>query len=413
MPPTSSDTPDFTLHRPAPLLGVFRFRPVGSWIAIGAVLLFFLLCWSAFFAFVEPPFEGRPAPRIEADSSTYFVLAGILPANDLYDSRDRRLITFSANLFGPVLIATVLRNPFFVVIFNCLLFLAMANTAALIPGVRRRYFCLFMALNAQTLVSIATLNKEILASFGLVAFMASRLGNRHRKLLLFLAFALSMMARWEQVAILSLFIVLESRLSPFRGRHKLSLLSVTVGLGVAYSLAIRLIGFDVASFLAQAEGAGILTTLNKIQASFGFPLVVIPKAALNLFNRTLTPNYFFSDAFLTGEFSDLNNQVVIHLQCLANAVLFAAAVWQRRLLLSRPIPYFMALYVIVTSISPFVQARYEYPIYALLCIELARTEASFNTAPKTKRRFSTLPVPNSSGPSLHPRPRFVDWSLPS
>jgi hypothetical protein len=404
----SSGTIPDTFHRPAPLLSLFRPKPVGSWMAIGTVLFFFLLCWAAFFAFVEPAWEGTPTQRIEADSSTYFVIAGLLPETDAYSSNSQ-LISFRGNLFGPVLIAKTLRNPFFVVIFNCLLFVAMTQTAGLIPGVRRRIFCLLMALNAQTLVSIATLNKEILASFGLVALMASRLGNRHRKLLLFVAFTLSLMARWEQVAIVLIFILLESRFSPFRNRHKLSLLSVTLALGVAYSLAIRLIGFDLASFLAQAEGAGILTTLNKIQASFGFPLVVIPKAMLNLFNRTITPTYFFSDAYLSEGFGDLSNQVIIHLQCLAMTVLFVAAVWKRRLLLSRPIPYFMALYVIVTSLSPFVQARYEYPIYALLCIELARTKESFDTDRVAKRRFSILPA----APSPEPQPSFADRAIPT
>jgi hypothetical protein len=90
-------------------------------------------------------------------------------------------------------------------------------------------------------------------------------------------------------------------------------------------------------------------------------------------------------------------------------VLFVAAVWKRRLLLSRPIPYFIALYVIVTSLSPFVQARYEYPIYALLCIELARTKESFDTDRVAKRRFSILPA----APSPEPQPSFADRAIPT
>jgi hypothetical protein len=42
--------------------------------------------------------------------------------------------------------------------------------------------------------------------------------------------------------------------------------------------------------------------------------------------------------------------------------------------MSSPFPFFMALYLIITAANPFVQPRYEYPIYVLLCFELARNE---------------------------------------
>jgi hypothetical protein len=385
----SSDS--LTTHaRPTFLPALFQPRPVGSWIAIGTMMLYLLLCWAAFFAFVEPAFEGRPADRIEADSATYYEIADQMRVNrGLSSGKD--LLTFNANLIGPVVIAQLLRTPFFVVLLNCFLFAAMTQTAALIPGVRRRFFCLLMALNAQTLVSIATLNKEILASFGLVAFMASRLQKRHRVMLLVVAFTLSIMARWEQAAILLLYMLLESRISLLRRRHLVSLLFVIGVLTVAYVIVVRYSSIDIAAFLAQnTETAGPIARMAEIQANFGFPLVVLPRAVLNLTNRALTPNFFWSDAYLTADFTDLQNQFISQLQGLATAVLLVVAFLTRRMSLRRPIPYFIALYVIVTSVSPFIQPRYQYPVYALLCLELARTGKAYiaeNVALRDKERY--------------------------
>jgi hypothetical protein len=341
------------------------------------MLLYFFLCWTAFFAFVEPGFEGKPSDRIEADSTTYFTIADYHRVNRGL-SDDQNLVTFNANLIGPVWIAQTLRTPFFVVILNCFLFVAMTQMAALIPGVRRRFFCLLMALNPQTVVSIATLNKEILASVGLVAFMASRLQHRYRALLLIVAFTLSMMARWEQAAILLLYLLLESRVSLLRRRHVLSLLIVIAVLTVAYAIVARFSPIDIASFLAQnTETSGPIAKMAEIQAYYGFPLVLLPKAILNLTNRVLTPNFFWSDAYLTGDFTDLQNQFISQLQGLATAVLLVAAFLTHRMSLRRPMPYFIALYVIVTSVSPFIQPRYQYPVYALLCVELARSAKAY------------------------------------
>ncbi|MGI8771905.1 MAG: hypothetical protein ACR2JE_10760, partial [Acidobacteriaceae bacterium] len=77
MPSTSPGAPAATHHRPASPLALFGPRGVGSWIAIGTALLYLLLCWTAFFAIVQPFFEGTGGLRLEADSSTYFAVAGI------------------------------------------------------------------------------------------------------------------------------------------------------------------------------------------------------------------------------------------------------------------------------------------------------------------------------------------------
>ncbi|MGI8770853.1 MAG: hypothetical protein ACR2JE_05410, partial [Acidobacteriaceae bacterium] len=281
------------------------------------------------------------------------------------------LLSFAANLFGPVMVAKALRTPFLVAVFNCFLLVLMVRLAGGIPGVRRRYFLLLYMLNAQSLVSIVTLNKEIFASLGLVAFFAWN-ASRRRYWLFALAAVFSIMARWEQLAVILLYLFLENRFSPFRKRHKTALLFVIGFLTILYPLALRFSGIDISGILAIADSSGLISRMDSIQANFGLPLVIVPKIMMNLFNRMLVPTYFLGSEFLSLNFTDLQSNVIIHLQTLAMLVLFVAALFKRRLDLSRPIPYFIALYLILTAISPFIQTRYEYPVYVLLCIQLAR-----------------------------------------
>ena len=247
-----SDT-SATLARPAPLLDLFRPKPVGSWVALGTAILYISMCWIVFFAIVLPFFKGTGQVSIEADSTTYYVVAGIDVAAGSAFSTNNTLLTFAGNLLGPVLIAKLLRDPLFVAIFNCILLAIMVQMVALIPGTRRRYFLLLFCLNAQSVPAILTLNKEILASFGLVAFLAAVESKPRRYWLFAVALLFSLMARWEQVAIILLYLVLECRISPFRARHKTALLFMLGALTVIYPLAIRFSGIDLAGFLAVAE----------------------------------------------------------------------------------------------------------------------------------------------------------------
>jgi hypothetical protein len=40
----------------------------------------------------------------------------------------------------------------------------------------------------------------------------------------------------------------------------------------------------------------------------------------------------------------------------------------------RPLAFLMIIYMILTAVTPFVQPRYNYFVYVLLCLELARKD---------------------------------------
>jgi hypothetical protein len=375
-----------------PILGIFRQRPVASWVAIGAAILAALFCWAIFFGSVEPRFEGYPAPSVEADATTYFSIAGVLPTPAEYENK--RIVSFTGNLFGPVLIAKVLREPFFVILFNFVLLAFMVHLAAQIPGMRRHCFLPLFFLNAESYVAIATLNKEILASVGLVAFAVAIYTPKRRTRYLLVAALFSMMARWEQLAVILLYMLLESRRSPFRGRHKTSLAFVLAVLTVAYVAVVRFSGLDLSGFLAVALSSGLVARLDNLQANFGLPIVIIPKGLMNLFNRLLLPTFFFSNDYWSGDFQELQGSVIIHLHTLAMLLVWVVAVVKHRLRFSQKIPFLIFLYVMVTSVSPFIQPRYQFPMYILLCLQLSLAPESkaLADAPRVARsRPVTVP----------------------
>ena len=358
---------------------LFSPKPLNSWVAIGVVVLAILICWGSFLSFVEPGFEGHSTPTIDADSTTYYEIAGILPANPEFEGA--QLVTFGGNLLGPVLVAKILRKPVFVTLFNFFLLSLMVHIASHIPEVRRRYFLLLFFLNAESVVSLVTLNKEIFSAVGVVAFIAFIAVKTHRKRFFLVALIFSIMARWEQLAIILLYALLECRYSPFRHRHKLALLFVLAILTVTYTAILRYSGLDLSGFLAVAESSGVVARLDNIQANFGLPLVILPKALMNLFNRLLSPAYFVSNDFLTADFNALQTNIIIHLHSIAMLALAGVALIKHRLGVSRPIPYLIYLYVMITSVSPFIQPRYEFPVYALLCLQLSIDPAFFAKSP--------------------------------
>jgi hypothetical protein len=392
-------TPTSPISEAYPLPGIFRAKPIGSWVAVAALILLILMCCAVFFGFVETRYEGYWAPNIEADSDTYYQIAGVAASNFEGESQPS-LISFDGNLLGPVLIAKALRYPFLVAIFNTFLLMWMVHTAGKIPGLRRRYFVLLFFLNAESFVAIVSLNKEILAAFGLVALAVAFSRPSKQKRYIALAAVFSLMARWEQLAILLLYLLLESRFSPFRRRHKLSLAFLLGILTIMYTAIVRYSGINLAGFLAVAETSGTIARLDNIQANFGLPLVIVPKILMNLFNRFLLPEYFVSSDFFASDFSELQGSIIIHLHTLAMLILMAVAFAKRRLGVSRPVPYLIYLYLLITAVSPFIQPRYEYPVYILLCLQLSISPEFF---PKRLPR-----VVNSTGDALLAPPHLFE-----
>jgi hypothetical protein len=355
---------------PTGATGLNWSAPLESWMRLMALIGFLGLCVVTFFAIEQPIESFHSNLRLGADSHTYFAFAEMLQQNGAHHVE---FIGLSANFIGPVAMALVLKTPFWVMVANIAMFLFAIEMCAPVKGLSRTSLGLLLALNATTLVSLVTLNKEIFALTATLLLCRYIYTESRSKIFLLIILAVGLLARWEQPAITLAFLLFRREGSFFRRHPYAALLLLIAVITVAYPLALDSRNVDLTAFTDQAQGSNAILALNHVQSSFGFPLVLIPKAAMSLFGRMLTPGYWLTD-YLHQDFTDLANQYVIHLHCLAMLVVSLVALCKGKLNLSRPLPFFMALYLIITAANPFVQPRYEYPIYVLLCFELARRE---------------------------------------
>lgn len=386
------------MHKP--FGDLFEVRSPKSWLIIFGLFVYFAFSWATYTFTVEPLYESMNPLTIGADSGAYFELSGVSAAEQGNVDKGS-LVNLGGSSLGPVAVAIVFRTEFGVACFNCFLFLLLLWWSTRIPGVRGDWFALFMVLNPQTLPTLMTLNKEILAVAGLVAFgvyIYSRTaegGSKSSRLMLFLALALSILGRWEQVIILFWYLAVESRRSPFRGKPRQSIVALLLFLSVAYAAAMHILHINLQGFLSQTQGGGLITKLDSIQAMGGYFLVAPFKILMNIAGRFVTPGYFLHDYWFDDFGTSLQNRYIGILASLGMLIVLGVLLVKDRLRFSRPLIHVAFIYFICTAVNPFIQPRYMYPGYALLALELARKKSSLEPV---------LPLPTP--PALPPSYRY-------
>jgi hypothetical protein len=357
--------------------GRFLLKPLRSWLMIGAFGLYIAVCGVIFTLSVQPIY-GLSVYLVAADSDTYFSAAGL--DQDKVGSEPEQysdLVGLGGSVVGPVIIATIGRNRYGVAVINCLLFLLTIQVAAAVPGLSRRVFAGLLMLNALTVPALITLNKEILAIAGL-AFFAKYLYSKKRPLwLLGVIVILSTMARWQQTAFIFIYLVMEWRHSPLRQRPKTAIAALILFVSAAWAVIAWRFGGLIAAY-ASLQGeitSGTISRLNAIQSKGGFFLVVWPKILMNVSGRLVQVQYFAHE-WIESDFHDLQNTVIGNLHSIAMLLMLGVMVATGRFRLARPLVYFTFIYLILTSVSPLIQNRYEYPAYALLAMEMARKKES-------------------------------------
>jgi hypothetical protein len=351
-----------------------------------AVYTFLSLC--VFFSLVQPWINGDSVMRIGADSDRYWDVARLLL--DPSHSYGASLISFNGNFLGPVILAYVVRYQFLVVVFNYLLFFLALRLASSIPGVSTYLFLGLLMLNLETAISLITLNKEI---FGLLSavLVAKYLLSEERPLFyLGLGLIASLATRWEQAVLVCLVAVFTRKNSFFSRRHKLALVYVIAGITIAYPLFVRFKGQYLMAFIQYDQGANTIVKLNHLQAAYGFPIVLLPKIAMTLLGELIRPTYYLGGQFWEDGFLDFHSQIILPLFSIALVSLLLLALARGKLATKRPIAFMIAIYLIGTALTPFIQPRYEYFVYVLLCLELARTD------PEPGPAIATVTLPKLS-----------------
>ena len=345
-------------------------RSLNKWFFIWTFCVYLVLCWACFFAFEQPRLNHQSYYRFGADSPTYW---------DTFDYREqhadsgRSLVSFDANLFGPVAIATVLRTGIAVGIFNILLFFIAIEIACSIPGVDRYRLLFLLMICSETAPALVTLNKEILVLFSVLLLAKYVSTEKRSKFLLATVLVASVLTRWEQVAIILLFLFLQRKGSVFQRNPRFAVASVIAALTVSYGLIVAIPGSGIAGFTIYARDANTIAKLNNIQAHFGFPLVVAPKILMDLTGQLLRP-LTFADWLSSYGYTDIHSAIIIPLFSIVLIPVLVIAYRRGKLNPRNPIALLIIIYLLVVAVTPFVQPRYNYFVYVLLCLELAKKE---------------------------------------
>jgi hypothetical protein len=348
---------------------IFTPRPLRVWLVIGLFVVYLIVSYFIFFETIAPVADFRVQPIIAADPAAYWEASGVRTIN--FADQQYTGASASSNLFGPVIQAKVLRTDLNVALFNCLLFIFCLSLLRSMPEFDRATFLLLMMINPFLLVSLISLNKEIFALAGIVVFIRYTDAKRFRFFWLTLALSLSLFARWQQVLVLLLYVLYESKFSPLRGKRRKGIAVTVVGFTIAYGLMYRLVPFFFAALLAQAEAGHTILMLDNIQAYFGFPLVAIPKIMMNCMGHFISPGYFLS-VYPHEDFTNWRDQIFMQMHTFSLTALLAGMLFGRKLHLKHAPVYLLALYLLMTAVNPMVQPRYEYAAYVLLCLEASR-----------------------------------------
>jgi hypothetical protein len=361
-------------------------RPLKKWLLIWLLCLYLAVCWGFYFVWEQPRLDHENYVRFGADSPTYWDAVKYRSDHANNDT----LVSFSGNLLGPVLIGTVFRNGIAVALFNIFLFFLGVEIASTIPGVDRYRLVLLLCLCSETAPALVTLNKEILVLFSTLLLAKYICSERRSFLLLCVVLAVSLFARWEQIALIFLFLFLRRKGSIFERNPKFAIGIVIAMLTVLYALIARLPGSGLGAFTQYTKNANTIAKLDKIQENFGFPLVLAPKILMNLLGELLRPWTFVSEYYQLG-WGDIHSIFIIPLFSIAMCTLLVIAYRQGKLNPHRPIAFLIIIYAITTAVTPFVQPRYNYFAYILLALELSRKEDPAEENVSLKAPVKTAP----------------------
>lgn len=343
------------------------------WIRADAVAAVVILAWyliaTAFFFFIvaEPALLRETFVRVGADSLTYIDIARYLELTGQFTLSNA--VSLSFNYFGPVLLLLLTDyNHGLIFLFNVLVFGASVIALARHYDFNRFWFALLVIINPITLLSLTTVNKEVLGFAGilylLVYLRSGRLGH------LALAVLLAAMTRWQQVAFI---LILLPYLRFLRLDRRLFTWGPVLALMIAsllYPFVGRVFDFtgdtnatNIRNQFAQA--GGLVPLLNRLQENFLYWVAFIPKALLNYVGNFPRVTRVFDP----NDTADFYNRMLVGHQ-LAMLVVLVALLWRRTFRAARMETQIILIYSIFYCISLAISYRYFYPIYPVFLLLL-------------------------------------------
>jgi hypothetical protein len=320
------------------------------------IALLFLILW------VIPSLDGRSTEHLGADSITYIRMAKSIRQGTPDPLTLAALATFPNGLWSPVLIAFLIPNNYVIAGMNCVLFFGTIYLFAKTFEFSHLLFTLLLLVNPTTFTSLLALNKEIIDLFLVALILYAK--TKHRSGLLILCILLAAFNRFEVAVAMSLFLFLTSKYNVFKKSRTLSLILLTAAISIFLPLFA---GKILSTHMEEASNAGIVALLNSLEANYLYILAVIPKIIQNFIGHLFEVSHWLptsADEAKLAYMYWLNNVI--------NLFVLLMIAYKKTFSLRSNVVYFALIGSIVMAVSPVIQPRYFYFVYALLCLELSR-----------------------------------------
>jgi hypothetical protein len=350
--------------------------PMRDWLFWYCFAIFMCSLILLFFRVAQPALLGKIPVRIWADSPSFLWQAGVdvdpglllqehsyqleVPAGEIDWTTT---VSFGSNYLGPIVIAVLAGSNFRIMLVNYALFFAALYYLFRLKDIRRKLLVTLILIDPFVIMSILTVNKEIIVLLAVALFayyIEKGFIEKSSWLFLPLLLAVSFLARWEQAAFVLLWILLVSRLNPFRN-HRLVVILVLV-------MSISIIAPHVKSLTSAwiVEGT-TMNDLNSMQQNYMYFLVLIPKFIL-----TSAQTLIYVPSYSKINWYDLANGAFVLVHEALMVGVCVALIISRRLRLRSDIVYAALLFTVIFCVAPLAQPRYLYAVYVFACIELAR-----------------------------------------
>ncbi len=327
-----------------------------------------------FFQYGLPSLEGKISQQMYSDSVTYEEAADALGPDD-------KLITIGGNYLGPLLVLRFFDfNRIVIHYFNLSIIFCSILIAFRYLNVNRGILLLAVLSSPLLLFSTFGVNKEVFLlplSVCLAVFL-----QRRKAIWLVLAIVTALFVRWQMVLFVLLVFLVTSKLNIFHAKRWTILAVLTVAIAIAYPTLvsgpleeIEQISVEGAQDEIGTEASGVYPTMQEIQRSYGYVLVVIPKTTQLLVG--LLSRFSVSAIEL-----DFWNNFVLMSQSLHNLFLIGLAFSYRRFTFSEDYFFLICIFAIMFAVTPVFAPRYFYPIAIWLALWLSSKNSRSRRRPR-------------------------------
>ena len=323
--------------------------------------------------FMIPALNGENNLRLWADSTHYIQLA---------ETQLKYGLNTDLNFFSiPTILVFFKNNLCLVIGLNILVFLIAFTSLCRCFDFRREAFLFWTFINPMFVFALLTPGKEIFA-FSAVSMLNCFIKTKKYSYLV-LAGLLCLFARGQLFFISLLFLFFISKFCVFK--RKDILIIFILSLSVLYPFLLdgwidEETKFALDYYFDSSVGSGSVVILYNLQLKGLFFIALIPKLLLNLFgNLPKIKDCFIIPLDLDGKLDIYGNWAIVgHEICLMILMLISFLKNKFWFKLNNDFTFYVCLNLIFFAVTPFIQPRYTFPIYATFVLQYTISTSDYN-----------------------------------